>query len=442
MTKTLSTSPASGRLAALAAAALLGAAALGGTALGQANDVCSGAQVIPGAGPFPFVVNEDTRFASASTSGDPTFVCYAKLFNNLPIPLGKSVFFTFTPTVTDNYKIETLGSTPTTEYDTIVGVFTGTCSALVPLSNGCNDDSPGSFQSSVSLALNAGTTYTILVSGVGAADVLNNQVLPTQGGQLKLTISRVPINYPYVYFVPSVAKVGLFLSDLNVTNLEGADGTFKIQFLSNAPFETQNAPSPQPETNPFNISSNGSREFVDVLGSTSTFNLTNSFGALLVSSTRRLAIGARTYTPAPSAGTFGQFAEAVIVADGTAQTGFLNPGESGRLIAIRDDNSQAQGSGFRTNVALFNASAGLCPVNVEVKGSDGVTLPAGAAIKKVPPSTVSQQTYRQMFANSDAIRNASVLVSVPTSSTGCKIGGIAYVIDNATNDPFAVLLKK
>jgi hypothetical protein len=59
-----------------------------------------------------------------------------------------------------------------------------------------------------------------------------------------------------------------------------------------------------------------------------------------------------------------------------------------------------------------------------------------------------QKPYRKnpsqdgFFENVDAIRNSSIIVQVPETSTNCKIGAIAYVIDNLTQDPYAIPLKK
>src|SRR5439155_13306394 len=133
------------------------------------------------------------------SSGDPTYPCLTKF----PVPyptgaVGKSVWFTFTPSVTDNYQIDTLGSTPQSEYDTVMALFTGTCANLTPVTPGCDigdhgfDDTAGSLQSSIKVALNAGTTYTILVGAVGAQN-FDRTINPPNGGTLKMNVKRVAI---------------------------------------------------------------------------------------------------------------------------------------------------------------------------------------------------------------------------------------------------------
>lgn len=420
-------------LVALSASALLFTAS---AVLGAApsNDACPNAAVVPANGPFPYSVNVDTTSAT-DDAGDPSLVCNTKF--PAPAPPGAvshSVWFTFTPGITDNYQIDTLGSTPGGEYDTILGVYSGVCGSLAPLANGCNDDAPGSLQSSISLALNAGTTYTFLISGQGARDSFNqNNIVPSRGGVLKLNVKRVAINYPYKYVVPSVAHAQgqtLFVSDLNITNVDSADGSFAIQFLNHGNFGDVNAPPQQPTLAASTIVAGGSREYVDVL---STFGISfadNPYGALVIQSTRKLVIGAKTTTSGPAGGTFGQFALAF-----DASSELLSTNETGRLIGIRDDGT------FRTNIVLVNTSLNQCGVQLEVRNNNGEIPPAGSKLPVLPPNTMVQISgVKNYFGISDGLRNASVVVK--NVSSNCAVGAVAYVIDNTTQDPIAINLKK
>lgn len=76
----------------------------------------------------------------------------------------KTVWYTFTPTATAIYQIDTVGS----DFDTVVTVYTGaTLDTLVQVA--CNDDmSGGVTQSLIQTTLNAGTTYRIQVGGFSA----------------------------------------------------------------------------------------------------------------------------------------------------------------------------------------------------------------------------------------------------------------------------------
>lgn len=427
---------------ALAALVLLPGALL---AAPPANDSCGGAVVLPASGPFPYAAAAvDATQASNDVSGDPEFICNTKFPSPVPAnAVTKSVWYTFTPAFTETYQIDTIGSTPGGIYDTILGVYTGICGTLTPVTDGCNDDTAGSLQSMVRLRLNAGTTYYILVSGLGSRDPFNiNNIVASPGGTLRLNVSTVAVSYPYAYVLPSVAHAQgatLYVSDLNVTSADTTDGSFVIQFLNHGSFGDTAAPSPQPTNAPTTIRAGGSVQFNDVLANGFGLNVsTNPYGALLVRSTVKLLIGARTYTTAAGGGTFGQYAMGV-----DAATDLLNANETGRFIGVRESASS------RSNLVVFNTTATACSVKFEVKNASGELYTGGSLqIRTVPPNTMVQASgLRNLFTVSEDILNASVLVTNMTA--GCKIGGIAYVIDGnpsggtpGTNDPAAIPLQK
>ncbi|MEO7921223.1 MAG: hypothetical protein ABIT01_17310 [Thermoanaerobaculia bacterium] len=422
-----------GGLAALSIGVLLlGAPAL--IAAAPSNDSCAGAIVVPANGPFPSVTTTDSTTAG-DDSGDPALICNSKF--PAPAPAGgvsKTVWFTFTPGSTDNYQIDTLGSTPAFNYDTILGVYTGTCGSLAPLSNGCNDDTTGSFQSSVSVVLNAGTTYTILVGGLGSRDSFNqNTIIPSSGGQLKLNVKRVAVDYPYRYFIPSVAHAQgttLYVSDVTVTNVDGGAGSFTMQFLNHGNSGEQQPPASQPALAPATIGAGATKEYPDVLALFGSVT-DNPYGALVINSTRRLQVGAKTTTsPETGGGTFGQFALGL-----DAATDLLSLNESGRIIGVREDATT------RTNVVLVNNSLFQCGAFVEVRNANGDVVVAGSKTVFLPPNTMVQLSgLKNYFGFSDDLRAGSI--TVKNISNSCGIGGVAYVIDRTTQDPFAVPLKK
>lgn len=410
-------------------------------AAAPSNDVCSQAAVVPTGGPFPYSTTVDTTQAT-NDGGDPEFTCNTSFPS--PAPAGSvthSVWFAFTPGVTDNYKIDTLGSTPSGLYDTILGVYTGICGTLTPVTDGCNDNAAGTLQSSVQVRLNAGTTYFILVAGLGSRDPLNNNhIIPSSGGSLKLNVSRVAVNYPFSYVIPSVAHAQgatLFVSDLSVSNPDASDGSFYIQFLNHGNFGETSTPASQPSGSPATIRGGGSVLFSDVLSSgVSGVDIgSNPYGALLIRSTVRLLTGARTYTTASTGGTFGQFALGV-----DTSSGVLEASQSGRIIGVRENATS------RTNVAVFNLSGTACNVQFELRAATGeLVVGGGQQIRVVPPNTMVQASgIRSFFSTGEDILNASIKITNLTA--GCKIGAIAYVIDgNSTpgsNDPFAVPLQK
>jgi len=375
----------------------------------------------------------------------PVFPCYTKgqlLSGGQALP-SRVVWFSFTPTVSGTYRIDTLGSAPAATYDTILGVYTGSCESLDPVSGICGangffpDDAPGSLQSSVTLVLVAGTTYQIAAGAIGQPNAFTGQFDPSPGGTLRLNVTPVAIAYPYAYVVPSVARMGGFTSDLNVTNTQASDGQFLIQYLGHGNDGDQNVPPLQPVSSPQSIGALGSREFVDILSG--LFSISSDYGAILVQSTNRLVIGARTATPGPGGvGSFGQFTEAVDVSSGATPAFALAYGETGRFIAMREDAST------RTNLAFANTSRSPCAVEAEALDGNGNPI-GGVMTFTVPPLTMIQKNrLKDTFGFVADVRNASVLVTNVTA--GCTVTGAAYVVDGntapGTNDPFSVPLRK
>ncbi len=116
------------------------------------NDECSGATVILS---LPYSASQDTRLATANPN-DPVIIC------NDGIGIGKTVWFKYAADTTRNVIFSTRESTPS-DYDIMLGVFKGSCGILEAVS--CNDDiDPGVIrESELSVQLQAGTTYYILI---------------------------------------------------------------------------------------------------------------------------------------------------------------------------------------------------------------------------------------------------------------------------------------
>jgi hypothetical protein len=409
-----------------------------------ANTTCGGAIVVDPASLPWSSPGLDTR-AVANDGNPPVFPCYTKgqLSTGGQAPPARLVWFSFTPPLSGTYRIDTIGTTPVEKYDTILGVYTGSCGSLDSISGICRqngffpDDASGSLQSSVTLLLEAGKTYTIAVGAIGQPDGFTGRFEPSEGGLLRLNVSRVAVGYPYAYVVPSVARMGGFVSDLAVTNAEARDGQFVIQYLGHGNDGDRNVPAQQPVSSPQFIAPWGSREIADVLSS--LFSISSDFGALLVQSTNRLVVGARTAAPARGgAGTFGQFTEAVDVTSGDSPGMALAFDEIGRLVAVREDASA------RTNVVLVNTSMSSCIVLSGVFDGGG-NLQGDVRTFTLPPHTMIQKNrLKDTYGIAGPVRGASVLVKNVTA--GCAVVGAAYVLDGntvpGTNDPFAVPLRK
>jgi hypothetical protein len=96
-------------------ALVTGLVVAGSTATAFANDTCAAATAIPS---LPFTATLDTTTATADPS-DPVLSCTGLQELN-------SVWFTYTAERATTLEIDTLGS----DYNTAVGVYTGSCAAL------------------------------------------------------------------------------------------------------------------------------------------------------------------------------------------------------------------------------------------------------------------------------------------------------------------------
>src|SRR5262249_56429033 len=98
------------------------------------NDTCWGAEVIPPAGPFPYLTTAwDT--SGGTSAGDPAPSCQSNYSGG--------VWFSFTPAVTASYTISTCQNLApgTTRSDTVVAVFSSTGGACPAVSEiACDDD--------------------------------------------------------------------------------------------------------------------------------------------------------------------------------------------------------------------------------------------------------------------------------------------------------------
>ena len=156
-----------------------------GSLAAPANDLCSGAAVVPAGGPFPYL-SPVVDLTDATTAGDPpTPSCQADV--------SRSAWFSFTPAATAAYTFSVCSDAPTatTVEDTVLAIYSaaGTCAGLAELGGGCDDDACGAvgLQSTLSqVTLNAGTTYYIVAWSYGTA------IPPPDAGSLQLQVVQNP----------------------------------------------------------------------------------------------------------------------------------------------------------------------------------------------------------------------------------------------------------
>ncbi len=147
------------------------------------NDVCGGAEVVPAAGPFPYLTTV-TNIFEATATGDPLATCGSSG--------GVGIWYTFTPSTTNTYQFQTCNPpTATATSDTILTIFTSTGACGGPFTSfACNDDGCG-LKSLVSASLTAGTTYYIL-----AYKYSTTLPLVTDTIQVQVSIAPTPTPTP------------------------------------------------------------------------------------------------------------------------------------------------------------------------------------------------------------------------------------------------------
>ena len=135
---------------------------VGVNAQAPANDVCSGAILIPPTGPFPYLTGA-TSNVDATDTDDPVSSCQANSH--------KALWYSFTPAATGNYYISSCQSDAplSTISDNILAIYTSATGCTGPFTQiSCDDDgcTTLNLQGVISsIVLTGGTTYYILVSG-------------------------------------------------------------------------------------------------------------------------------------------------------------------------------------------------------------------------------------------------------------------------------------
>ncbi len=136
---------------------------------GPANDDFANAQNIAS---VPFSMSGLNTTGATTQGNDPPTTCASSSYPRQ----SRSVWYAYTPPITGNYNINTIGS----NHDTVVAVWAGSWGFLA--SQGCDDDAGGNFTSSLNVTLYGGTTYYIEAMSYGNSN----------GGLLNLAMTLLP----------------------------------------------------------------------------------------------------------------------------------------------------------------------------------------------------------------------------------------------------------
>jgi hypothetical protein len=128
------------------------------------------------------------------------------------------VWYSFDPPLFGPVTISTCNAVVggVTNFDTIIGVFSGTCGALTAVPSACNDDACGGTQSSVTLAAGGGTLYIKVGGFAGATGTFGLRVY--YDGLIALSFFdqgpgtigfRIDSSQPYYYFFATL-NAGIF----------------------------------------------------------------------------------------------------------------------------------------------------------------------------------------------------------------------------------------
>jgi hypothetical protein len=122
----------------------------------------------------------DTNVDATTQTGEPlSYSC-----GGAATAIGKTLWYTYRPTASSNVTIDTAGS----NFDTVVGVFTGTAvNALTGVA--CNDDIGNVRQARVTFLAQAGNTYQIQIGGFRNAQTTESGTVA-----INMTSAAVPVN--------------------------------------------------------------------------------------------------------------------------------------------------------------------------------------------------------------------------------------------------------
>jgi hypothetical protein len=207
-----------------------------------------------------------------------------------------------------------------------------------------------------------------------------------------------------------------YTTDLTIANTGDTDASYTLRFLGH---DTDGRTGPASN---FTLSAGKSVTYQDVVSS--VFNLSNTSGAILVTaSTPDLAVYGQVLAQT-TAGHVGQGLPAV------SNAGYVRPGQSGSLLAIRDD------ARARTNLVLANATSASLDVTLTLVSDAGAAL--GSRLVTLPPLGMTQLNgVARLLGATGALTGGRIVVSTPT--TDGAFAAMASIIENDSGDARTVM---
>lgn len=215
-------------------------------------------------------------------------------------------------------------------------------------------------------------------------------------------------------------------SDVEVHSLGDETAEFVVYLLEHA------ADNSLPLHRELTLAPGQSLRLQDVLAGEFTFE--GQAALAIMPTAGRVTLASRTYNllgagndlGLPAGSTFGQYIPAL------TQNTSLGPGEEGRIIQLSHSRSSA--GGFRTNLALVNATTEECRIVTDLFSADGTDL--GRVVTVLAPLE-----YRQINRVFERVTAGDVGDGYAVVRTTSESGGFfafASVVDNLTGDPVAI----
>ncbi len=243
----------------------------------------------------------------------------------------------------------------------------------------------------------------------------NGTITVTSGGGGGSSVVWVPVGSR-----ASGANNSIWRTDLGILNSNSVAVTVTITIYTNG----------GPVSGTVTLPAFGQRVMTDVVGWLVPGS--SMSGAISVSSTRTVVITSRTYNAFSAGavcfplGTMGQSLDGLAVASG------LSSGQSGWLPHMIEN------SRFRSNIGYTNTGTTTATLTVRLYNASGAQV--GSYTETLTPGKWKQK--QQPFRNVAGLTNMAAGSAKITVNSGSGVVAYGSVVDNVTNDPTTIILRR